>query len=380
MTIRLLVTARDAAAALHLVQVIQACRNDNRIEVVIAAQRPAVDYFLNAGIEVEILPSLSARSPESPEAVCLRGIARQLLDEVRPDAVLVGLSTPFDAGLDEAVLAEARVPTILFQDFWGEQNLIFGKAADLVLAIDAEAASLNFSRFGIRSRIVGSARHAAYANLDIPSIREKVRTKLGVGRNERVVGFFGQALHRLPGYARTIQAFIDALTSIDSQFKLIVRPHPRENDEQREKTRLLFERSGLMPLIDLEGPVENALIACDVVCSLFSTCTYDAAYLNRFSLKPVAVPVSMLFDEEIEAYCRQHVNFETFPHHCSGTVLSVHERRELESVIRQSLKPEMCEQVWRNAQTHLPDPAGAPRLVLDEVVKYLGERPVEARD
>lgn len=371
MTIRLLITARDVAAALHLVQIVKATRTDSRYEVVMVAQQPAARHFLEAGYDVKVIPPLAARTAKCAEAKQLRSIARRLLSDYRPDVILAGLSTPFDAGLDEAMLAEANVPTILFQDFWGEQNLLLGKAADLVLAVDEEAAILNFKRFGIRSKVVGSARHAAYADLDIPSIRRRVRVRLGIAPDERVVGFFGQALHRLSGYERTVQAFVDALASIPISFKLIVRPHPREDNEQRGRTQALFERSGIRPVVDLDGPVEDALIACNVVCSLFSSCTYDAAYLNRFSAEPVAIPISMLFDREVETYCRQHVNFETFPYHRSGVVLSVHDVLNLAPLVHQSLEHENCGNVWRNAKKHLPDPAAAPRLALDAVAEFL---------
>jgi hypothetical protein len=285
--------------------------------------------------------------------------------------VLAGLSTPFDAGLDEAMLAEATVPRILFQDFWGEQNLLLGAAADLILAVDDEAADLNAKRFGAHSVVVGSARHAAYADLHIGAIRRDVRAGWGIGGGAKVVGFFGQALHRLPGYKRTVEAFIVALASMAEPFHLIVRPHPREDAEQRGRTEQLFREAGIQPIVDNGGSVENALIACDVVCSLFSTCTYDTAYLNRYSAVPVAVPISMLFDAEIASYCRQHVNFETFPYHRAGVVLSVHEPGELVGTLGQALQRSHLERIWRNAHDHLPDPGKAPRMALDAIDDFL---------
>lgn len=371
MTTRLLITARDVAAALHLVQVAIACRADTRYEILIAAQQPAARHFVEAGLPVREIPALKARSADCGEAAQLRAIARQLLAEYAPDVVLAGLSTPFDAGLDEAMLAEATVPTVLFQDFWGEQNLLLGKPADLVLAVDDEAGLLNFERFGIRSRVVGSARHAAYAALRIADTRQDVRSRLGIAPSESVVGFFGQALHQLPGYARTVEAFVTALAAIPVPFRLIVRPHPREDAAQRRMTQELFRRSGIVPVGDVEGPVERALIACDVVCSLFSTCTYDTAYLNRFSPEPVAVPISMLFDEEIDAYCRQHVNFETFPYHRAGVVLSVHNRQDLAPTIRRSLESSCRREVWLSARANLPDPGAAPARVLAAIDEFL---------
>lgn len=378
MTIRLLMTARDVAAALHLVQIAKRCQSDPRFELIIAAQQPAARHFVEAGLAVREVPPMMARTSDGEQADMLRATARQLLLDVAPDAVLVGLSTPFDAGLDEAVLAVADVPTILFQDFWGEQNLILGRAANLLLAVDLEAAKLNQARFGISSQIVGSARHAAYVQMDIGGIRQRVRSRLQVQSDDMVIGFFGQALHHLPGYARTLECFIDALQSVQKPFKLIVRPHPREDETQRRKTEAMFLASGIAASFDVEGSVESSLVACDVVCSLFSTCTYDAAYLNRFSSEPIAVPISMLFDSEIEAYCRQHVNFSSFPYHVNEVVLPVFQINALTETIEQSMQPQRRADIWSNAQRHLPDPARAPQNVLNEIYNFVcataGER------
>lgn len=64
--------------------------------------------------------------------------------------------------------------------------------------------------------------------------------------------------------------------------------------------------------------------------------------------------------EGLEPYFWQHVNFfDRFPRHRSGTALSVYEYHELELLIRQSLGPEIYDQVRRNTQSHLFDTAGA---------------------
>ena len=371
MTIRLLITARDVAAALHLIQIAKHCKSDPRFELIVAAQQPAARHFMEAGFSVRLVPPMMAQFADGAQAELLRAMARQLLDDIAPDAILVGLSTPFDAGLDEAMLAVAEVPTILFQDFWGEQNLILGTAADMVLAVDAEAAKLNMERFGIASRVVGSARHAAYIQMDITEIRGRIRKRLQVKPEEIVIGFFGQALHSLPGYARTLDRFVEALQDLDRPFKLIVRPHPREDEFQKKKTESLFTDSGIAPSFDLEGSVENSLLACDVVCSLFSTCTYDAAYLNRFSKEPIAVPISMLFDAEIETYCRQHVNFSSFPYHTYEVVIPVFQSAMLTETIVRSLEPQRRREIWANSQKHLSDPAEAPQNSLNEIYNFI---------
>jgi hypothetical protein len=187
----------------------------------------------------------------------------------------------------------------------------------------------------------------------------------------RVIGFFGQALHHLDGYRRTVMQFVQTLAAMEEPVTLLVRPHPRENAQQRSATAALFTDSGLSWVSAQEGTVEDALISCDVACSLFSSCTYDAAYLNRFSSHPVTVPVSMLFDPEIVSYCEQHVNFETFPYHRMGAVLAVHDPDQLPSVLSQSLLPSVHQTVWLRAHEHLADPAAAPQLALDTIAHFL---------
>lgn len=371
MTIKILITARDVAAALHLTQIALAARADSRFQVVIAAQQPAAAHLIRGGFNVREIGPLSASSSQSPQADQLRTLARDLLLDVAPDVVLVGLSTPFDAGLDEAVLAQSGVPSVLFQDFWGEQNLLLGKGADLILAVDDEAVLLNQRRFGCDSTLVGSARHAAYRALDIAGARQRTRAALGVAIDTPMIGFFGQALHHLDGYQRTVHHFVQSVASLPAQLSVLVRPHPRENEQQRAATESLFTNSGLNWVSAPDGSVEDALIACDVSCSLFSSCTYDAAYLNRFSDTPVTVPVSMLFDREIVSYCEQHVNFDTFPYHRTGAVLAVHDKEQLAEVLEQSLQATTHHAVWQKAHDHLADPAAAPMMALEAIVRFL---------
>ncbi len=375
MTIKVLITARDVAAALHLTQIALTARADNRFKVSIASQQPAARHFLQAGLDVLEIGPLSTPSVLSVQGEELRSLARELLRSVEPDVVLVGLSTPFDAGIDEAVLVESRVPSVLFQDFWGEQNLLLGKGADLILAVDEEAVLLNQRRYGLSSTLVGSARHAAYRTLDMAGARHRVRQTLGMGADARVIGFFGQALHHLDGYRRTVNHFVQSVASLTDPVTVLVRPHPRESAQQREATESLFADSGLNWVSAHDGAVEEALIACDVSCSLFSSCTYDAAYLNRFSGTPVTVPVSMLFDAEIVHYCEQHVNFETFPYHRAGAVLAVHDKHRLSEVIDQALHSTVQQEVWRRAHEHLADPAAAPQLALDAIASFLARKP-----
>jgi hypothetical protein len=370
--LRLLITARDVAAALHLVQVARAAAGDARFAVSIAAQEPAARHFAAAGLPFQPVRALSAKQASDPSAIELRTAAGELLQRERPDAVLVGLSTPFDAGLDEAVLAETRVPSSLMQDFWGEQNLILGTGADQILGIDAQASERNAARYPTPTIVVGSPRHAAYAALDIPAIRAAGRRALGI-TDERVIGFFGQALHALPGYRRTAEQFIAAVKGL-SGVRITLRPHPRETAEQRQQTETLFATSGLPVTLDQSPNVESALATCDVVVSLFSICTFDASYLNRFSPAPVAVPMSLLFDPEIAAYCRQHGNYMDFSHHTLGLVRPVYEAAVLPAALRDAATESACLDAWERARRVLPNPSEAPLKVLEAIATQVRTR------
>ena len=369
MAIRLLVTARDVAAALHLVEVVRAAQHDSRFTVTIAAQDPAARHFAAAGFEFDRMAAISAKHSGERSAGELRIAARALLERTMPDAVLVGLSTPFDAGLDEAVLAETSAPSSLLQDFWGEQNLILGKGADQILGIDLQASERNASRYRVPTVVVGSPRHAGYAALDIGAIRAGRRAAMGIADDLPIIGFFGQALHTLPGYHRTIAQFIAASAGMKAAF--LLRPHPRESRDQRRTTETLFADSGLHATLDSSPAVESALAACDVVVSLFSICTFDASYLNRFSSEPIAMPMSLLFDNEIAAYCRQHGNYIDFSHHTLGLVTPVYDIDELPSALRTAATPDARRSAWARAHEFLPDPSHAPGNVLNAIASQV---------
>ncbi len=367
-TLRLLVTIRDVSAALHLVQVVRALKGDARFETRILAQQPASRILRSMEIEHVEINAPAATTDDSPEALHLLAIARSELSAYRPDAVLAGLSTPFDGGIDEAVLAEANVPSYLLQDFWGEQNKFFGKGAGLFFALDATAAEMNRRRFGVESVIVGSARHAAYAEYNFQDLRNVSRRDLGISGKTPVIGFFGQALNRLPGYRRTLITFIRAVESLGSDIQILVRMHPRETEKDVVDTLAAFASSSLKPVIANHGSVDECLAACDVVCSLFSNCTYDASYQNYYSTVPISVPVSLLFDVEIAEYYRERVSFEELPLHRHRLVLPVYRQDLVAATLATALTEREKSQISIRAKTHLSDPSDACRLILETIL------------
>jgi hypothetical protein len=152
-----------------------------------------------------------ATSACSAEARLLLDFADNLLADVRPDALLGGLSTPFDGGIDEALFARANVPGFLLQDFWGERNAFFGRGPQTCLVLDRMAADLTAARHDIESVVVGSARHAAYERIEPIRRRTELRRALGLAEDTTVYSLFGQSLHNLEGYQATVEAWVEAV-------------------------------------------------------------------------------------------------------------------------------------------------------------------------
>ncbi|QDZ11618.1 hypothetical protein [Devosia ginsengisoli] len=375
MSFRLLMSARDAAAALHLVEIARVARLRKSLEIRIHSQLPARGYFEAAGIETELVDLPSAHSPDDAAAAALRGAARNAIDQFKPDAVLCGLSTPFDSGFDEAVVAEFDGPSFVFQDFWGEANLALGKRADIYLALDEEGVRLSKERHSLPAVAVGSPRHATYAGLDIAAMRRQERARLGIPADARVIGLFGQGLHHLEGYRRTLDVWIKAVANLDDGFLALYRPHPRESARDRTWTTDFLRHFGVECIIAGDETVEASLVACDVVCSAFSNCSYDAAYLNYFSANPLLTPVSLFFDEEIVGYFKRMVKLAEFPYLKAGLVKPVYDAAELPRALAAAAGEEDRTWYWRKAQS-LANPVNASNRILDIVMQGgVGSRP-----
>lgn len=363
-------TARDVAAALHLVEIYRAARSGGEVEIEVFTQMPATEYFRRAGCEGGSLDIGIARTRQDPQADVLLEAARRMIDRVRPDAVLCGLSTPRDGGIDEAVLATFDGPSFVFQDFWGEANGFFGKKADVYLALDAEGVRLTQQRHDIEAIEVGSPRHSAYVNLNVFEMRERMRKKMPFAEKSVVYGYFGQALHFLNGYRRTVDAWVDAVRRQPADAIVMYRPHPREQREDVSWTIDRFTAAGLRVVVLDKDPVEYALLSCDVVCSAFSNCTYDAAYLSRFSSAPLFTPISLFFDEEVILYFKDMLKLEEFPYIKGGLVLPVHDVASLSDILARASTASEKQSYWSAAQK-LKHPSRAPGLVLDAIRKRL---------
>lgn len=372
MPLSLLMTARDAGASFHLIEIARAAAAAGDIVLDVVTQAPASRYFADAGVPHRPLPLAAAKEPDGPAAAALLAAAREVLAEIRPDAVLCGLSTPGDGGIDEAMQAAFAGPSLVLQDFWGEVNGFFGSTADLYLALDEEGVLLTRSRHGRPAVAIGSPRHSAYAALDLAGLRAAMRRRIGAGPGTAAIGFFGQALHGLDGYRRTLEAWAEAVMHHPEPRLAIYRPHPRETAAEAAWTIERLEALGVRCVVLADCSVEEALLASDVVCSAFSNCTYDVAYLNRFSPVPLATPVSLFFDPQIVDYFHRMVRLDEFPYLKAGLVLPVREAARLPALIREAAGPDAKRRYWQAAQG-LADPQAAPQRALDQVRQLVAQ-------
>ena len=70
--------------------------------------------------------------------------------------------------------------------------------------------------------------------------------------------------------------------------------------------------------------------------------------------------MSLLFDPEIAAYCRQHGNYLDFSHHTLGLVLPVYDADGLPRLGTPCGRRQFSD-AWARAHQFLPDPSQAPK-------------------
>ena len=134
--------------------ILKAAKDVDALMVEVAAQPPASAIFAGHGFDVRPLDLPPAASAESTAAQRLRSAAAALIQSVRPDAILTGLSGP-DLGIDEALLAEApNSRTYSVQDYQGWVVPGFGRPARTYIVTDRVSADIALAR-GV-SRVIVS--------------------------------------------------------------------------------------------------------------------------------------------------------------------------------------------------------------------------------
>lgn len=237
--------------------------------------------------------------------------AQIVLDEVKPDAVFVALST-LGVGIDEALLAACQVPSFAIQDFWGDVNLGIGTPADVYFVLDEFAAQVSRERWSVNAIPVGSPKHTRYQFLDVDLLRQETRYKLGVGSDRPIIGFFGQS-SGIPGHEAAFSDLVGAVSDLESWPLFLLRDHLKFPDDRHAHMKLLIETGLTAVDVTNESSAEDWLAACDVVVTCFSTCALDHAYLSAYARHPIGTVMYALCNPEIQAFVRELCGFLVFP-------------------------------------------------------------------
>ena len=365
MTLRLLISARDTGAAHHLGAVARRATRVTDIELTVAASQPALDVLRSLpGLTVR--PFGHAAITDAADAGSLLAGARALLGEVRPDALLVGLSGP-GAGIDEALAVGAgAIPTFLFQDFWGDLNTTLGFPNVTVLALDQEAARITRAQQGLASVIVGAPGYERFADLDIEQLAADARRDLKLDPDDPLLTVCGQPLWEVEGYAATLESVGRAAPQA-GLMSIAWRPHPKETTAQQARAAELLGVAGADVLDARSFRLESLLGATDVLCSAFSNCGTDLIHLGRVAETPLGTAVFALFEPSLRDQYQRWTGLSDLPLATAGLASTVHQQRDLVGILERAAQSDERRRRWDRIARWLPDPAGAAERILDRI-------------
>jgi hypothetical protein len=366
----ILISARDAGAAKSILPILKHGFTDPSFSCEVVAQGSALQIFGEAGITVRPFVSPSSPSQASDAAGRILEEARRHLEDIKPDAIITGQSAP-DVGVDEALVAVSNTPwTFTVQDVAGLITPGFGKLAPYFFVSKPSAASLTLQRADVKPIVVGSLRHANYAELDPCALRNDGRRLLG-GGNTNLIGFYGQPAWHLPGYQRTLEQFADSLKALPCGVTLVYRPHPKESASDRAKTHSILNGRGVPFVADPAPSVEMSLCAMDLVVVCYSSCGIDQVYLQRQALSPLNVSLFLMFENDIRANYLTECGVEAPPEIREGLTLGLTDElsspRTLVDAVTSALAPEAKERAWGTIQRTVAPASDAPAKVISHI-------------
>lgn len=364
---RVLLSARDPAAAAQLRVVIPALRASHRFALTVAASAPALEILKAAG-EAPVpfaLPDGSSFLPAQAEPAPMLAAAITLLQSLDPDALVVGISS-LGTGIDEALLACAGDrPTFALQDYPGDANAIGSAYAGLYFVRDEPAARLTRERFGVTARPVGSLRHARYAALDVAALRAASRAALGVMDSRPVVGFFAQPA-AIPGQSAAFERLVTGLAAQAPHALIVLREHPKSM-EQAHAHLAALQRAGLdVRDASTADAAEPVLAACDVVTTCFSTTSMDYAFLSSRSETPLGAVLFLLTEPATREFMRAG-GVGTPDGVAAGLGLVAREPGEVSALLAVALGTE-ARRAYHEASRRLP-----ARADIESIVRLVGE-------
>jgi hypothetical protein len=362
---RLLLSARDIGAAGHIIALASGLQAAG-YTVDLVMQGPALNLARQLGIACEDAAQwLDCGHPLG--AVSCGNIARRV-DALSPSAIICGLSSFHTNGIDEALMLASRsrgTHCFAMQDFWGDVKRVNGRGADSYFVLDETAAKITTASTGADCHVIGSPKHVRFLNLDYEEQRDKFRKSAALGRTDKVVCLFGQALHAIPGHM-TVLADLSAALSSTGDVRLVYKPHPLEDQASLASTLSTFADLGHGQAKVVDGPIEPILAGIDVALSCFSTVGLDAAYMTRtLGYGPAVIYAD--YPSDITAYWQNESGLTILPPVHDGYALEAKDRDSLATCLRDGFTPDVREQLYRQVHNTLPDPGTA----IERAVSYI---------
>jgi hypothetical protein len=370
---RLLISASDPAAA-DAVRPIALAAGRHGIAHQLVAGEPAYGRLRAAELEVELFACRRVMAACDGRAPALLAAASDLIVRHRPDAIVVGLSGP-DAGLDEALVmaADGHVPCYAVQDYWGDVNTVLPARPSAFLVVDDYAAELTRRRSNSDVHVVGPLRYADYGRLQPEGLRKQARARLRVADGQKLIGIFTQPLWHIEGYAAQWDALIGCLAEGAASAISYVRRHPRD---QAAHAGGLFPSldAARVPYVDASGlTIEEALCACDIVCSASSSVATDLCYLQRRAGQPLGSALFLLFAPALRRHFQEECALAVHPLVAAGLALEVEHQSLLADRLAQALDENLRRRTWLGCR-RLPDAEGAAERVIDRLLHDWAKR------
>ena len=376
---RLLLSARDPGAAESIAPVARLALASPALHTVLAAQSPALEMFQALGLPVRAIDCEPLPDLDDPARADLLAEADQLLAEVRPDAVITGLSGP-GIGIDEALSSRARHLWLYsVQDCEGLVVPGFDGPAPGYFVANDWAARVTRRHPGVAPIVVGSLKHGHYADLAPEQLRKQGRTLLPPA--SPVIGFFGQVAWRWPGYERSLRRFAQAVPRAAPGALVVYRPHPKESLAERQKTVRLFAEAfaGTACALVTDGnrAVEVSLSVPDLTVSCFSVCGIDQLYLSRQSRAPLGGVLFLLFEPDLaQAFhddCGRPLPWQVE----EGLAAVARDARTLEDRLAEALADARSGRSWQRIQQQMaPIRGGADRVLARVLADLQGPAPL----
>lgn len=319
----ILMVCRDRGPATHLVEIARGIRDSGQYNLVIYAQEPAGQAFADAGLTYNKVYAGYAHHDNAQEYQQLQVAAQNILQS-RYDLLIAAVSTTHDSiGIDEAILSQYRGRTLVMQDAPGFYSAVKG-AHHHYLCISDDAAQ-SARQQGHDASVIGMPKLQPLAHKDYPALARNFQVQHGIAAFPMpIVTFCGQYLTQYPGYVRLVEKF--AYAALSAGAHVIYRPHPREWErEQAWEDAVQHDHTSTIDLDTIprditttsrifnailgkgwklqpkDAPLDETLAGSHVIAGYCAATLADVVHMNHFSLVPLAVPVAMMWDNDLNA-------------------------------------------------------------------------------